>query len=69
MTKRMNPNEFLRQWRQFQRDNPAKAKEMEAEASILIEIERGLRCPRCRERRELAAPGDLCEECLEAGEG
>ena len=65
----MESNEFLRLWRQYQRSNPEKAKEMEVEATILIEIERGLRCPRCRETRTLAQVGDLCEDCLERGEG
>ncbi len=64
----MNPNEFLRRWRQFQRENPQKAKEMEAEAMILLEIERGLRCPQCREERPLAKAEDVCNDCLEKGE-
>lgn len=65
----MNPNEFLRLWRQFQRANPEKAREMEAEATIMLEIERGLRCPQCREERTLVKAGDICEDCLEKGEG
>lgn len=53
----MKPNEFLRLWRRFQRTNPEKAKAMEQEATILPEIDRGLRCPQCRESRDLAKPG------------
>lgn len=64
----MKTNEFLRLWRKFQRVNPEKAREMEQEATILVDIERGLRCPQCREKRPLEKAGDICENCLEQGE-
>ncbi len=64
----MKPAEFLRLWRQLQRVNPEKAREMETEAMILLEIERGFRCPQCREERPLAKPGEPCEDCLKKGE-
>lgn len=48
-------------------DDP-KTEETEQDATISLEMELGLRCPRCLARGVIGKRWNLCDDCLDEGE-